>query len=202
MKPRARSESMAATLRVGFRRGVCQRWACGLGVCLLMFGGWVGCVREAAQEGTAQSEAAIEDVDDGLRMADSSSVVRLSAGPVGLTAQPGEQVTLQFDLEVDRRWHLYAHEDTAFYGIDLTLGEDSPLQDVAVAYPVGRWAEFFGEQVQVLDGRQRVTLTGTVAPGAMAGRHQLQFEMAVQACDDRRCLAPAFMPCTVTLEVP
>jgi hypothetical protein len=173
-----------------------------------------GCQQQAEQAADASAEispeqtaAAGDILQDGASAGqtgpglDSSAVVNLSVRPRQTRAARGEQIVLRFLLDVDERWHLYAHEDTSFYGIELELPEESPLEDIKVLYPKGQEALFFGEKVQVLEGRFGVSLAGTVAAEAVPTTHHLRFKMAVQACDDKRCLAPAFMPVEVHLDV-
>jgi hypothetical protein len=135
-------------------------------------------------------------------MMDSSAVVKAAVKPGHLAVQPGDTVQIQVKMDIDPKWHLYAHEDTTFYGIDLELPPENPLQVIDVIYPAGEEAEFFGETVQILHGQQDITLAGIVRPELTTGEHHLELKLAVQACDDRRCLAPAFIPLAVELAVP
>jgi hypothetical protein len=132
---------------------------------------------------------------------DSSAVVTVSVSPARATVVAGQEFGLQVRLRIDKKWHLYAHEDTTFYGIDLSLAEDSPLQDVRIVYPPGKKATFFGEPVRILAGRQTIDLFGRIPAELSAPACLLQLDLAVQACDDKCCLAPAFIPLRVELEV-
>jgi hypothetical protein len=132
---------------------------------------------------------------------DSGDVVQVELRPTSLRAKPGRDVVLLISLDVEKPWHLYAHEDTAFYGVDLAPAEDLPLDRLQVSYPAGEPALFFGQQVLVLAGRQEIRVAGRVPADLAPATYPLAFELAVQACDDRRCLAPAFLPVRGELEV-
>ncbi len=132
---------------------------------------------------------------------DSASVVTARLRPAGLTAAPGDTIDLEVDLEIARGWHLYAHGDTVYYGIDLILPEDAPLRAVAGDYPAGETVTLFGEEAHVLSGRQEIGLRAVVADGAEPGRREVDLALSVQACDDRRCLAPASVALPLALDV-
>jgi hypothetical protein len=151
--------------------------------------------------GTVSLEAGPVEEEKPAFLMDSSAVVKAAVAPGSFSAQPGDTLRFQVTLEVDPRWHLYAHEDTLFYGIDLQLPEEPPLEAIAVTYPTGQPAKFFGEKVQVLHGRQVIQVRGVVKDGPGAGKHLLKLQMAVQACDLTRCLAPAFLPLEVELNL-
>ena len=61
----------------------------------------------------------------------------------------------------------------------------------------------------VLDGLRRARFEGkqvvkvsALVPGSLAkGEHALDLALTVQACDDKRCLAPADLPLQVSLKV-
>jgi hypothetical protein len=57
------------------------------------------------------------------------------------------------DFTVREGWHLYAHGDTVFYGVDLTGLAPGPLAGASVVYPEGRPGDFFGTPVRLLTGR-------------------------------------------------
>ena len=164
--------------------------------------------QEAAAGTAADGEAAagggtlLGDRAGAGLMSYSGDVVTVALQPARLLARPGEAVALQAQLDIEPPWHLYAHEDTAYLGIELTAEEGLPLAGLQVGYPEGESARFFGEAVLVLAGRQAIRVSGRVPADLAPGTHPLAFRLAVQACDDRRCLAPAFLPLQGELEVP
>ena len=49
----------------------------------------------------------------------SADVVKVTPRQKLLTATPGQRITFQVALDIAPHWHLYAHGDTNFIGIDL-----------------------------------------------------------------------------------
>ncbi len=162
-----------------------------LSLCLLML---------SAAAAAAGPEAA-GDGDKAPAFRDSGDVVTLSTGRTELAVPAGAPIRLTVTLDIDPRWHLYAHEDSTFYGIDLELPEEHPLQEVRIDYPAGESAEFFGQQVLVLNGRHEIAFAATVPSEMVAGEYEITLTLAVQACDHTRCLAPAFLPVTLKVHI-
>jgi hypothetical protein len=163
-----------------------------------------GSTGQAGAQDEASNPAAdslLGDQGDPGAMRDSGNVVQVALQPDRLRVKPGQDVVLLIGLDIDKPWHLYAHEDTAFYGVDLAPAEDLPLSGLQVNYPAGERSLFFGQEVLVLAGQQAIHVAGRVPQDLAPGTHPLIFELAVQACDDRRCLAPAFLPVRGELEV-
>ena len=50
-------------------------------------------------------------------------------------------------MDIATRWHLYAHGDTNFIGVDLVPGRGFPPEEFQADYPAGHEGEFFGEMV-------------------------------------------------------
>jgi len=123
-------------------------------------------------------------------MRDSSSVVSVTA-PQSVHANVGETVTLTVNIDIDRSWHLYAHGDTVYYGISVAGLDTLPLAAVKVEYPKGHWGKFLGNQVQLLSGTETLTISGVLMSPL---DEPLKFELECQACDDKSCLAPAWIP--------
>lgn len=121
---------------------------------------------------------------------DSSSVVSVSA-PSSVRASVGSTLEIPVEIRIDKGWHLYAHGDTAYYGIAVAGLDTVPLAAVKVDYPAGRLGEFLGYPVRLLEGAQTLTLRGVLMSELDAS---LRFELECQACDDRSCLAPAWIP--------
>ena len=165
-------------------------------VLLLLLAGQMPC-GSAAWAGPAAGDDAAGD----KRPADSAGVVRASLRPALLTAKPGETVEFEVSFQVQKGWHLYAHGDTAYYGIELTGFEGSALAGASIDYPPGKAGEFFGEPVQLLTGRQRIRVKAPVAATAAGGAHFLPLALELQACDDQACLAPAKVALPLRLEV-
>ncbi len=131
----------------------------------------------------------------------SADVVAVTAAESAVTGTAGQRVDLAIKLDIARSWHIYAHADTNFIGVDLVPAEDFPLRDLQVVYPRGHQKEFFGEKVFMIEGRDTIEASALVPAGMKAGEYPLAFKVTAQACDDKTCLAPAYIPVTVRLTV-
>lgn len=134
-------------------------------------------------------------------MKGSGDVVAVKAQPTSLTAAAGERVNFEVALDISKRWHIYAHGDTNFIGVDLVPTEAFPLDDFQAEYPAGHEKEFFGDMVAMIEGKEKITASALIPEGLPAGEHDLELSVTVQACDDKTCLAPAFLPVVVKLTV-
>ena len=140
--------------------------------------------------------------ETGGGMRNSSNVVQASVVPGAATVAAGERVAFKVNVQIQEKWHLYAHEDSMFIGIDLFLPEGAPLQDLQVKYPDSHEGVFFGETVLMHEGDIVVEASALVPSGMEAGTHELELALTVQACDDKMCLAPADLPIALSLTVP
>ena len=140
--------------------------------------------------------------ESGGGMRNSSNVVQASAVPGAATVKAGERVAFKVNVQIQDKWHLYAHEDSMFIGIDLSAAEGMPLEDLQVVYPDGQEGVFFGETVLMLEGDIAVEASALVPAGMATGDYELAFALTVQACDDKMCLAPADLPLKLTVTVP
>jgi len=143
---------------------------------------------------TAFLIAAVAALAQGMR--DSSAVVSVTA-PAEVFANVGGTVSIPVDIEIDKGWHLYAHGDTTYYGISVAGLDTLPLAAVAVDYPAGHEGKFLGETVILLEGAERLTITGILMTEL---DEPLCFELECQACDDKSCLAPAWIPFEVAVK--
>lgn len=134
-------------------------------------------------------------------MKGSGDVITVEAQPTSVTAAAGERVSFTVALDISERWHIYAHGDTNFIGVDLVPSEDFALEDFQAEYPAGHEKEFFGDMVFMIEGQEKITATALVPADLPAGEHDLELSVTVQACDDKTCLAPAFLPVAVKLTV-
>lgn len=134
-------------------------------------------------------------------MKGSADVVKAVAQPTALSSAPGERVSFEVKLDIQKKWHLYAHGDTNFIGVDLVPSEEFPLEDFKAEYPAGHEKEFFGDMVFMIEGKAVLKASALVPDSLAKGEHELNLEVTVQACDDKVCLAPAFLPVAVKLTV-
>ena len=129
-------------------------------------------------------------------MRDSSSVVAVTAAPDTVYAGVGGAVAFTVSMTIEEGWHLYAHGDTTYYGISFNPPEESPLAGLKVAYPAGHEGKFLGEKVTLLEKTETLEVSGLVLVQPEA---PVVFELELQACDDKSCLAPAWVPVTITV---
>ena len=134
-------------------------------------------------------------------MKGSGDVVEVYPATVALSASPGDRVHFDVKLDIQKKWHLYAHEDTMFIGVDLVPAEGFPLGDFQAQYPAGNEGEFFGEKVVIISGKEVIRASAEVPADLNKGKHELKLAVTVQACDDKICLAPADLPVTLILTV-
>jgi len=134
-------------------------------------------------------------------MKGSADVVKVSATPTTLNAAPGEEVAFAVKVDIQNTWHLYAHGDTTFIGLDLVPDEGFVLADFAAVYPEGHEGEFFGEKVVMISGKETIEASAVVPQDLKPGVHELELSVTVQACDDKTCLAPADLPIKLKLTV-
>lgn len=134
-------------------------------------------------------------------MKGSADVVTTMPGTPMVSAAPGTRVDFAIKVDIAKKWHIYAHGDSNFIGVDLVPVEGFPLQDLQAEYPHGHAGEFFGEQVVMISGQNLIKASALVPEGLAAGVHDLKFTVTAQACDDKSCLPPADIPVTVKLTV-
>ncbi len=134
-------------------------------------------------------------------MKGSADVVKASAAQSLVTGTAGQRVEFAVELDISKTWHIYAHGDTNFIGVDLVPAEGFPLAEFEAAYPHGHQAEFFGEMVYMIDGQEQIKVSALIPAELAKGKHALEFGVTVQACDDKTCLAPVDLPVTVNLQV-
>jgi hypothetical protein len=134
-------------------------------------------------------------------MKGTNDVVKVSVGKGTLTAPAGSRFDFTIKLDIAKKWHIYAHGDSNFIGVDLVADKSLPLEDLKTVYPQGHEGEFFGDKVVMIDGREVIKVSALVPAGLAKGKHELKFFVTAQACDDKSCLAPADLPVSLTLMV-
>ena len=131
----------------------------------------------------------------------SADVVKAAPAAATVQAKAGERVEFAIEVDISDNWHIYAHGDSNFIGVDLVPSETFPLDDLKAEYPKGHEGEFFGEPVWMISGAEQIKASALVPAGMAKGEHPLEFGVTVQACDDKTCLAPVDLPVTVKLVV-
>ncbi len=130
------------------------------------------------------------------QLRDSATVVTATVRPETLRAAVGDEVRLTVRMTIADGWHLYAHGDGDYYGINIAGLDSLPLAAVRVDYPAGHRGTFLGRPVTLLKGTEEATVTGYLT--ALPDR-PLHLELECQACDEKSCLAPAWLPLDVVV---
>jgi len=136
-----------------------------------------------------------------LAMKGSADVVKVKPATANLSAAAGERIDFEVKVDIDKTWHLYAHGDSNFIGIDLVPVEGCFLKDLKVEYPHGHEGEFFGEKVMMISGSVAIKGNALVPADTKAGQYEQGFTVTAQACDDKTCLPPADLPLSFKLTV-
>ena len=135
------------------------------------------------------------------QMKTSADVVSAAPAAGTVTAAAGQRVDFTIKLDIAKKWHIYAHGDTNFIGVDLVPSEYFPLDDFKAEYPHGHEGVFFGEKVMMIEGKDVINASALIPEGMPAGEYPLDFGVTVQACDDKTCLQPVDLPVAIKLQV-
>lgn len=118
---------------------------------------------------------------------------------------PGETARVAARLEIAAGWHLQAHVPTYDYLIPTTLGVEAPAgwpaAEVDYPAPVRYKFAFAEDELDVLEGTERIVARLAVPAAAAAGPVRLTLHLRYQACDDRQCLPPVETTTAVDLQV-
>ena len=125
----------------------------------------------------------------------SADVVKAEA-KAGKPAADGSR-TVTIALTIEKGWHLYANpvgfEDLAPNQTTVTFTGANKPDDVKIDYPPGKSVKDKVLMAEYRTYEDKVTIKAKVG----AGSGPLEVSLKVQACDERRCLAPS----TLKLEV-
>jgi hypothetical protein len=141
--------------------------------------------------------------ESGATVTDLRGILTAAVAPgVGRTA-PGNDVAFDLRLAIRPGWHVNAVRPGPENLIPTRLeveGFGIPLRLVDVALPAGEALELpFAEgPVRVYEGELRVPVRLAIGPGEAAPR-VARLRLHYQACDDRKCLAPAVLPLSIPL---
>ncbi len=127
---------------------------------------------------------------------ESSTVVTVSAVEDPGFASVGSKVSLEIKFICDEHWHLYAPGDPVYYGINVAGVDSLPLAVAKIKYPEPHDGIFLGEKVKLYEGENVITLTGVLMS---MPTEPLTVELELQACDDKSCLPPSFVPINFTV---
>ena len=96
-------------------------------------------------------------------------------------------------LEVESGWHVYTQAPKEDYQVPtkLTITSKNGTKLKQTLYPAGKTMEFFGQKIDVFEGRALLFATVEVPASAAGSTEELQFTVEYQACSDSgNCLPP------------
>jgi hypothetical protein len=118
---------------------------------------------------------------------------------------PGETLQVALQIEIDEGWHINSHNPIQDYLIPtrLTLQEKSfaTLKEVSYPSPTQVRFEFSPEPMSVHVGPIWILATIQIEKVAEPGDKLLAVELAAQACDTQKCLAPETHLLTFPLQI-
>ncbi|MCP4292231.1 MAG: hypothetical protein GY780_10420 [bacterium] len=129
------------------------------------------------------------------------AVVKVSPAPAALEGAAGDTLSFDVNIDISKKWHLYAHGVEDFIGVDLVPEEKFILEGLKAEYPHGHEGVFFGEKVMMIEGKDTIKATAVIPAGLKAGEYKFNLSVTAQACDDKTCRPPADLPVSFKLTV-
>ena len=131
--------------------------------------------------------------------------VRVHPDRVGL--RPGAVVQGRLTLTIRPGWHINSNRPNDENLVPTVLsgdGLDDGLSLGAVEFPQGVEIDlpFAEAAMSVYQGEVSIPFRLELAEGAAAGPRLARLQLRYQACDDRKCLAPAELPLVLALHPP
>ncbi len=118
--------------------------------------------------------------------------------------EPGGESEMRLVLEIKDGWHVNAHPASLDYLIptEFELKSKKAVLE-SIVYPEGESFSLaqMEEPIKVYTGKVEIAMRIRLASDLSSGKHTLNGSVRVQACDDKRCLAPGSVPTKLTLNV-
>jgi len=152
--------------------------------------------RQGANQPAAVAEASrpAESAADAPQTSRRFQAASLEARADRPSARPGETVEVAVEIAIDDGWHLYGENPDIDFLQAATVspapGPGVEPAGVEAPEPKRQRDPFLEKTVNTYEGRIRFTAAFRVAADAAPGRGSLGLEVALQACDDKRCLQP------------
>ena len=123
-----------------------------------------------------------------------------------MSVRPGTDIQIALQVTVDEGWHIYANEadPETVIPTELKLSENQSMTLTNIKYPKGTslTSPVFDKPLAVYEGVIRITAALNIDGAASEGEIDVELNLRVQACDDKRCLEPAnhvlSIPVTIT----
>ena len=124
---------------------------------------------------------------------------RIQSGPVRASVatppgslRPGDASRLAVEIEIEPGWHIQSRRPSRpDLAATAVRAEGGGIAFGAPAYPSGAETLVAGEKLSTYSGSIEIAIPAEIARDAPSGELRAKVEIDVQACDDRRCLAPA-----------
>ncbi|HET6202487.1 MAG TPA: cytochrome c biogenesis protein CcdA [Planctomycetota bacterium] len=118
---------------------------------------------------------------------------------------PGRTFRVAVRLEIEEGWHAQSHKplDPAFVATELELAKDSGFALREVVFPPGRELDLaaLGGRASVYEGTVLIGATVEAGPDLPAGPARAKGRLHVQACDDKFCRSPEWVPLEFPIEI-
>lgn len=143
---------------------------------------------------------------ESLDKASTKSAGKVSASIKGApsTWKSGGEHEVRLVLEIEDGWHLNAHPASLDYLIptEFELQGDKAILE-SIFYPGGESFSLaqMDEPIKVYSGTVEIPMRIRLSKDLSPGKHALKGAVKVQACDDKRCLAPGSVPVELALNV-
>lgn len=139
-------------------------------------------------------------------LAAGSSKVKLRLAAQGEALLRGGQTAVEVISEVDRGWHINAHQPTETFLIptEVRLNLPAGVFAEALTYPTAEWKTFAfagGKELLVYQGRFSIATELHVPRELQQDTLRIEAVMRYQACNDSACLPPATASADLVLPV-
>jgi uncharacterized protein YyaL (SSP411 family) len=115
----------------------------------------------------------------------------------------GNRAELRVGIALDPGWHIQSHRPSR-EDLSATAVRPGPSQGLAFSeprYPAGEEALVAGEKLSVYTGKTEIPIGFAISPEARAGETRVRVRVALQPCDDSRCLAPTEVEVSLPLKI-
>ena len=124
---------------------------------------------------------------------------RIQSGPVRASLvtppgslRPGDTSRLGVEIEIEPGWHIQSHRPSRpDLAATVVRADGGGIAFGEPAYPSGAETLVAGEKLSTYSGSFEIAIPAAIPRDVPSGELRARVEIEVQACDDRRCLAPA-----------
>lgn len=121
------------------------------------------------------------------------------------TVEAGKSASLEIPIEIGKEYHVQANPASLPRLIPTTveLAGDGGIEVGAPQYPKGSIYHQQGsdQPISVYNGKIRITIPVSVKAGTKPGEYALKGKVRYQACNEKTCFFPTFVPFEFPLRV-